>query len=64
MFGEIEWLFTAYWEPCLLLLTVAFIAAISLAALLGLVVLKAYIRVRNFEGPPSHWIKGHLDQVK
>lgn len=63
MFGEIEWLFTAYWEPCLLLLTVAFIAAISLAALLGLAILKAYIRVRNFEGPPSHWIKGHLDQA-
>ena len=60
--SEHEWLFTA-WDPCLLLISVAAIAILSLAASFAVVVVKASTRVRNFDGPPCHWFKGHLDKV-
>ena len=50
-------------EPFLLVLSVAIVAAVSVVASFAFVVIKAYTCVRNFEGPPCHWIKGHLDQV-
>lgn len=50
-------------EPCLVVLSAAIVAAVSVVASFAFVVIKAYICVRNFEGPPCHWIKGHLDQV-
>lgn len=64
MFEEAEWLstFTAR-APCLLLISVAAIVFLSLAASFAFVVVKAYTHVRNFDGPPAHWFKGHLDQV-
>lgn len=64
MLEGLEWIIsTALGNPFLLFLTVAAIAAISLVASLAFVVAKANAKVRNFEGPPCHWIKGHLDEA-
>ena len=64
MFQDLEWIISAAArQSFLLLLSVACIVVVSLAASLALVVAKSYTRVRNFEGPSCHWIKGHLDEV-
>ncbi|KAL9974260.1 hypothetical protein ACROYT_G011277 [Oculina patagonica] len=62
MCEEFEWPFSA-WTPCSLLLSVALTVAFSLAASFAFVLGNAYIRVRNFDGPPCHWFMGHIDQA-
>ena len=65
MFEQLEWFLScSAREPCVLLISVALIAVISLAASLAFIVVKAYNQVRGFDGPPCHWFKGHLDQVE
>lgn len=64
MFQDLEWIISAAArQRFLLLLSVACIVLVSLAASLALLVAKSYYRVRNFDGPSCHWIKGHLDEV-
>lgn len=64
MFQDLEWIiWAATRQWFLLLLSVACIVLVSLAASLLLLVAKSYYRVRNFDGPSCHWIKGHLDEV-
>ena len=57
-----EWPFSAWTQNSIVLSGVAIIA-LSLAASFAFVLGKAYIQVRNFDGPPCHWIKGNIDQV-
>lgn len=62
MCPELEWPFSAWTQNSILLSGVAIIA-LGLASSFAYVLGKAYIQVRNFDGPPCHWIKGHIDQA-
>ena len=59
MFQDLEWIISAATRQP----SVACIVLVGLATSLALVVAKSYFRVRNFDGPSCHWIKGHLDEV-
>lgn len=62
MFVVLEWP-SLSWTPLSFLLSVFAIAVFSIAVSFIFVLGRAYSQVRNFDGPPCHLIKGHLEQA-
>ncbi|RMX48309.1 hypothetical protein pdam_00011110 [Pocillopora damicornis] len=62
MFVVLEWP-SLSWTPLSFLLSVFAIAVFSIAVSFIFVLGRAYSQVRNFDGPPCHLIKGHLEQI-